>query len=273
MELGLSGRAAVVAGASKGMGRATAMRLLAEGCDVALCARSTEALEAICADARDLPGRTLPIRCDLAERGAAMSFVQQASEAFGRIDIMVFAPSLHLNRQFSDITDDEWEETFNITFHAGVRMARAVIPHMRQRQWGRMLFIGAGSIYKPSVGIRIEPVDVHPDFTAAKAALTNLAKFLSKDLGADQILVNTLHPGYVLGPEKLARFLENDAASASGSNQAFIEVAAKIGYIPALGRAGTPEGFANLAAFLCSEANEYVTGVEAAVDGGGLDVG
>ena len=273
MDLGLKGRAAVVAGASRGMGRATVMRLLEEGANVAFCARSAEALDDICREAKGLPGQPLPVRCDLAERAAAGAFVEEAAGAFGRLDIMVFAPSLHLNRQFMAITDAEWEETFNITFHAGVRMARAVIPHMQARKWGRILFIGAGSIYKPSVGLRIEPVDVHPDFTAAKAALTNLAKFLSKDLGADQILVNTLHPGYVLGREKLLRLLGREATNFDGPDQTFIETAAKIGYIPALGRPGTPESFAKLAAFLCSEANEFVSGVEAAVDGGGLDVG
>jgi len=273
MELGLKGRAAVVAGASKGMGRATVLRLLEEGANVAFCARSSQPLEEITEAAKGLPGRALPIKCDLAHREAADIFVKQAVEAFGRLDIMVFAPSLHLNRQFMEISDADWEETFNITFHAGVRMARAVIPHMKAQQWGRMLFIGAGSIYKPSVGVRIAPVDVHPDFTAAKAALTNLAKFLSKDLGADQILVNTLHPGYVLGPEKVTRIAGPEAVGATTVNEAFVEAAARIGYIPAVGRAGTPESFANLAVFLCSEANTYVSGVEAAVDGGGLDVG
>jgi 3-oxoacyl-[acyl-carrier protein] reductase len=275
MELGIRGRAAVVAGASKGMGRATVLRLLEEGADVAFCARSGDVLEEIRgeAEARRLPGRPLPVRCDLAARGGADAFVRQAAEAFGRLDIMMFAPSIHLNRPFADITDDEWEETFNITFHAGARMARAVIPHMRARHWGRMLFLGAGSIYKHGVGPKVEPVDVHPDFTAAKAALTSLAKFLSKDLGPDQILVNTLHPGYVLGPEKRARLMGGNAGPIDAPHEGFIAQAARFGYIPAVGHPGTPEGFAKLAVFLCSEANEFVSGVEVAVDGGGLDVG
>lgn len=273
MDLGLKGRVAAVAGASQGMGRAITLRLLEEGADVAYCARSGDVLDAIAREAEALPGRALPVRCDLTERDAAASFVQRAVDAFGRLDIMVFAPSLHLNRPFFDITDDDWEETFDITFHAGVRMARAVIPHMRARKWGRMLFLGAGSIYKPSVGPRVEPRDIHPDFTAAKAALTNLAKFLSKDLGADQILVNTLHPGYVLTPEKLARFFGRNGPAPEGPDEDFIELAAKLNYIPAVGRAGSPESLARLAAFLCSEANDYVSGAEIAVDGGGLDVG
>ncbi|MGE0384105.1 MAG: SDR family NAD(P)-dependent oxidoreductase [Gammaproteobacteria bacterium] len=273
MDLGLEGKVALVAGASKGMGRATVLRLAQEGARVAYCARSGSALEEIQREVQSLGGQGLPFECDLAERSAARRFVGAAVERFGGADIMVFAPSIHLNREFMDLTDDQWEETFNITFHAGVRMARAVIPHMRARRWGRIVLIGAGSIHKQTVGPGIAHVDVHPDFTTAKAALTNLGKFLSKNFGPDQIFVNTLHPVFVFPPERRAEFLARAREVGPTEQEGFMKLVAGYGVTPALMRLGTSEGFANLVAFLCSEANEYITGIEAAVDGGALDVG
>jgi len=273
MDLGLEGRVAVVGGASKGIGRATVLRLAEEGVRVAYCGRSLDSLREVEKEVSTFGGTCLPVECDLGQRSAADSFVKEAVDAFGGVDIMVFTPSIHLSREFMDLTDDEWEETFNITFHAGARLARAVLPHMQAQRWGRIVFVGAGSIYKQTVGIGIDHTDVHPDFTTAKAALTNLGKFLSKSFGPDQIFVNTLHPGFVLSAERRAAWAEPGSDASKGPQDAFIEMASSYGYIPALGRPGTPEGFANVIAFLCSEANEYMTGIDAAIDGGGLDVG
>ncbi len=273
MDLGLDGKVAVVAGASKGIGRATVLRLAEEGAKVAYCARSVEALREIEKDVAAFGGTCLAVETDLRERDAADRLVAEAVSAFGPVGIMVFTPSLHLNREFMDLSDDQWEETFDITFHAGVRMARAVIPHMQTLQWGRIVFVGAGSIYKQTVGPGIAHVDVHPDFTTAKAALANLSKFLSKNFGPDQIFVNTLHPAFVQPAGRLEMWSALGADEGLTPAEGFVKMTAQYGYIPALARPGTSEGFANMIAFLCSEANEYITGIEAAIDGGGLDVG
>jgi 3-oxoacyl-[acyl-carrier protein] reductase len=273
VDLGLNDRVAVVAGASKGIGRATVVRLAQEGAKVAYCARSIDTLREIEKEVAALGGECLPVDCDLAERDAADRFVREAVNAFGKVDIMVFTPSIHRNREFMDLTDEQWEETFNTTFHAGVRMARAVIPHMQAQKWGRIVFVGAGSVYKQTVGPGIGHTDVHPDFTTAKAALANLSKFLSKNYVPDQIFVNTLHPAFVGPADRMSMWSQLGADEGLSPQEGFLKMASNVGYIPALARPGTSEGFANVIAFLCSEANEYVTGIEAAIDGGGLDIG
>ena len=273
MQLGLEGKVAAIAGASKGTGKATAIQMAREGAKVAYCSRSIDMLREIEKEITGFGGTCLPIECDLSERAAAGDFVAETVKAFGRIDIGVFTPSLHVSREFLDITDDEWEQTFNITFHAGVRFTRAAIPHMQAQRWGRIVLVAAGSVYKPSVGIGIGHGDIHPDFTSAKAALTNLSKFLSKNFGADNIFVNCVHPAFVFPTERIAMFAQRAADEGLTEQEGFLKLATDVGYIPALGRAGTSEDCANMITFLCSEANGYITGVEIAVDGGGLDIG
>ena len=129
-------------------------------------------------------GTCLPIECDLSEQSAAARFVAETVQAFGRLDIAVFTPSLHVSREFLDLTDDEWQQSYDITFHSAVRFTRGCDPHMQAQGGGRIVLVAAGSVYKQSVGIGIGHRDVHPDFTTAKAALTNLSKFLSKTLAS-----------------------------------------------------------------------------------------
>jgi NAD(P)-dependent dehydrogenase (short-subunit alcohol dehydrogenase family) len=273
MELGLEGKVAAIAGATKGTGRATAIRMAREGVKVAYCGRSLDRLRELEKEITEFGGTCLPIECDLSDRAAAGHFVAETLKAFGQLDIAVFTPSLHVSREFLDLTDDEWEESYNITFHAAVRLTRAAIPQMQAQHWGRIVLVGAGSVYKQSVGIGIGHKDVHPDFTTAKAALTNLSKFLSKNFGTDNIFVNCVHPAFVFPTETHAAFAQRAAEEGVSGQESFLRLATDVGYIPALGRAGTSEDCANVITFLCSEANGYVTGVEIAVDGGGLDIG
>jgi 3-oxoacyl-[acyl-carrier protein] reductase len=273
VQLGLTGKVAAIAGASKGTGKATAISLAREGATVAYCSRSIDMLREIEKEITGFGGTCLPIECDLSDRAAAGQFVAETVKTFGRVDIAVFTPSLHVSREFLDLTDDEWEESYNITFHAAVRLTRAVIPHMQAQHYGRIVLVGAGSVYKQSVGIGIGHGDVHPDFTTAKAALTNLSKFLSKNFGMDNIFVNCVHPSFVFSPERTAVLAGRAAEEGLTEQDFFLKMMSDVGYIPALGRIGTSEDCANIITFLCSEANGYITGVEIAVDGGGLDVG
>jgi len=273
MELGLEGKVAAIAGASKGTGRATAIRMAREGAKVAYCSRSIDLLRDIEKEISSFGGTCLPIECDLAERAAAGEFVAETVKTFGQLDVAVFTPSLHVAREFLDLTDDEWEESYNITFHAAVRFTRAAIPLMQAKRWGRIVLVAAGSVYKQSVGIGIGHRDVHPDFTTAKAALTNLSKFLSKNFGVDNIFVNCIHPAFTFPPDTLAALAARAVDEGLSEQESFLKMARDVGYIPALGRPGTSDDCANIITFLCSEANGYITGVEIAVDGGGLDIG
>lgn len=273
MELGLGGKVAAIAGASKGTGRATAIRMAREGAKVAYCSRSIDLLREIEKDITGFGGTCLPIECDLSERPAAARFVDETVGAFGGLDIAVFTPSLHVSREFLDLTDEEWESSYDITFHAAVRFTRAAIPHMQAQRSGRIVLVAAGSVYKQSVGIGIGHRDVHPDFTTAKAALTNLSKFLSKNFGVDNIFVNCIHPAFTFPPERLSMLAQRAVDDGLSQQEAFLQTATEVGYIPALGRPGTSDDCASIITFLCSEANGYITGVEIAVDGGGLDIG
>lgn len=125
----------------------------------------------------------------------------------------------------------------------------------------------AGSIHKPSIG-----PDVHPHCTASKAAVTNLAKFLSKQYGPDNIVVNTVLPGYSIRDEIRELWANEAAAAGLSTEEHFVRLATDVGYVPAMRRAGTPEEFARVIAFAVSDANSFMSGVELAIDGGGLDV-
>ena len=240
MELGLENKVVAIAGASKGTGRATTIRMAREGARVAYCSRSIDTLREIEKEITGFGGTCLPIECDLSERAAAQDFVDETVRAFGGLDVAVFTPSLHRSREFLDLTDDEWDETYNITFHAAVRLTRAAIPHMQARHWGRIVLVGAGSVYKQSVGIGISHGDVHPDFTTAKAALTNLSKFLSKNFGVDNIFVNCVHPAFVFPTERIALFAAWATQEGLSEQESFLKMAADVGYTPALGQPAPP---------------------------------
>jgi 3-oxoacyl-[acyl-carrier protein] reductase len=257
MELGLKGRVAAVAAASRGLGRASAHALAAEGASVALCgrdeARVQEAAQAI---ARDTGARTLAVVADVSVGAQCRAFVERAASEFGRLDILVTNTGGPAPGSFNDVDDADWTRAFDVTLANVVNLIRAAVPHMRARRWGRIVNVASLSAKQPIEGLVLSNV--------FRPAIAGLSKTLAAELGPEGILVNTLCPGYTRTDriEELARV----RAAAAGTTPAeWIDGLTKT--VP-LGRIAEPEEFAAVVAFLCSERASYVNGVTLQVDGG-----
>lgn len=243
MDLGLAGKVAIVAGASRGIGKATALVLAAEGARVAIAARDEVALRAAAAE---IGGETLEAPCDLTLAEDAERLVALTAERFGRIDALV--TSIHASpRGFEDAA---LRESFDTLLLPAARLARLVVPHMQAAGGGSIVHLS--SIYGKESGGQ-------PGYNAMKAALISHAKSMALAHARDGIRVNTVAPGSVSAPggtwwrrqqedpEGMARFVQQN--------------------IP-MGRFGTAEEIANVVAFLCSQRASWVTGATIVVDGG-----
>lgn len=266
MDLGLNGKVAIVTGGGRGIGRGTVEVLAKEGVQVAFCSRSLDQLRAVEKEVTGAGGRCLPVHIDLQDKSAADELVRQTVNEFGTLDILVCNHGYHQIKDWEELTDEDWEKTFDINFFAAMRVCRAALPPMVAKKKGHVVVVSAGSIYKPSIG-----VDEHPHYTAAKAAVANMAKFLSKRYGPDNILVNAVLPAYGLSETSINTWAAQAAEQGESAQEHFVKMATHIGYLPALKRPGTTEEFGRIIAFLVSDANTYLSGVDIQIDGGGLD--
>ena len=257
MDLGLKGRAAAVAAASRGLGRATARALAAEGAAVALCGRDKgrvqEAAESI---AQETGARTLAVVADVGVAEQCRAFVERAAEAFGRLDILVTNTGGPKPGGFEAVGDADWDQAYRGTLGNVVHLVRAAVPHMRKNRWGRIVNITSLSAKQPIDGLVLS--------NAFRAAIAGLAKTLAGELGREGILVNNVCPGYTRTDrlEELAQV----RAEAAGCTPA--EILAGMAQAAPLGRIAEPAEFAAVVAFLCSERASYLTGATIPIDGG-----
>lgn len=239
MDLGLTGRLALVMGGSRGLGKAVAQVLVAEGARVAFCARDPQQ---VAVTAAELGAEGLV--CDLSIAGAADALVREVEKRFGPIHVLVVNTGGPPAAQFADLTDLAWRTAFDQLWMSSVGAIRAVIPGMRARRCGRVIVI-------TSIAAR-EPVPSLMLSNSLRAGLHGLVNALSKEVAGDQITVNALMPGYTL-TERLEALQLDEARL--------------ISQIPAR-RVGRSQDFAAVAAFLASEQAGYVTGQAIACDGG-----
>lgn len=256
MDLGITGRVAIVTGGSRGIGRAVAERLCREGASVVLCARNRESLaEAQHALETLGGGKVLGVEADLTAAGAAERVVAAAA-AWGRIDILVNNAGAARGIPFDDLTEELWQENLKLKLFGYLRMARLVLPHLRRNGWGRIVNIAGLAGLQP--GPLTMPLGLN------NAGILNVMKALADAEAGNNILVTTVCPGPIR-TERQAQLLQ-DAARAKGVT---VEAAERetAGAIP-LKRMGRPEEVADVVAFLASERASYITGSLVIVDGG-----
>jgi NAD(P)-dependent dehydrogenase (short-subunit alcohol dehydrogenase family) len=258
MDLGLEGKVAVVTGASKGIGLAVTRTFVEEGVSVVAGARElSDELAALVAAGR--PVR--PVRLDLTTPDGPARLVEEAVTAFGGLDVLVNNVGAVRPRPegFLSIDDEEWAWSMTINFLAAVRSCRAALPHLLARDGGAIVTTCSVNAFLP------DPLVV--DYSAAKGALANFSKALSKEVGPRGVRVNTVSPGPVatdlwLGESGVA----SSVARASGGDPA--AVAKQAAAESATGRFTTPQEVADLIVMLASARAGNVTGADFVIDGG-----
>lgn len=257
MDLGIAGRTAVVSAASKGLGRATAVRLAQEGANLAICARGREALEETAAEIRRQTGRdVVTVAGDVTDPNVPQGLVEAAVKRFGSADILVCnaggAPSL----TFLDISEEQWLAGLQLNLLSTIALCRAATPHMMERRWGRIVNI-------TSLGAK-QPLDNFMLSNTARAGVLGFAKTLSNEVGRYGITVNCICPGFTL----TGRLKELAGSRAKEAGKRVEEIYAAWENNTALGRLAQPEEIGDCITFLCSERSSYVTGVVFQADGG-----
>ena len=253
MDLGLAGKVALVTAASKGMGRACAMGLAAEGAKIVMCARTEGDLKTAAEDVRVRTGaEVLAMPADVTRKDDVAALVDRATKSFGGVDILVANAGGPPRGYFEDMTDDQWQGAFDVSLMSVVRLVRAVLPSMKARRWGRILTIQSVSVKQPIPELMLS--------NAVRPGVAGMMKTLAGQLGKDGITVNTVCPGKIMTD----RFLGGQKLSGL-SREEFL--ARAVEDVP-VRRIGTPEEFASVVVFLASERASYVTGVAVQVDGG-----
>ncbi len=254
MDLQLQDQVAFIAGSSRGIGRAIASTLLAEGARIVLTGRDEASLRATQAELAT-PGahdRVLAIRGDFSHAETIARAFERAVAHFGRLDHLVANLGTGSGKPGWDQTDEEWSRLFELNFFASARLTQAALPHLLKNPSG-------GNILYISSVVALEATPAPLPYSAAKAALNNYAKNLARQLGPQKVRVNTIAPGNIFFPGgSWERHLTNRRES----------VEAMLRNEVPLQRFGTPEEIASLAAYLCSPNAAFATGACYVMDGG-----
>lgn len=262
MDLGIAGRIAVVTGADSGIGFSTAGLLLDEGCRVAITDLDQSEVDRA-VERLSGRGEVIGIAADITDLAHAQAFEKAVAERLGDVDILVHTAGITgPTGAFDALGDDDWRQALDVDFLSAVRLVRAFVPHMRRSGWGRIVLIGSEDAVQPYV-------DELP-YCAAKAAVLNLTKGLSKTYAGDGILVNSVSPAFIETPM-------TDAMMAARADEAGTDVDTAVRTFlaeerPTLGlsRRGRPEEVAAAIVFLCSARASFCTGANLRVDGGSV---
>ncbi|MEZ5063036.1 MAG: SDR family oxidoreductase [Solirubrobacterales bacterium] len=245
MELGIEGRVALVLGASRGLGRAIAEALAREGARVAISARSQEDLEEVAAG---LDTETAVLPADTGDEEAVAALPERVAATLGPVDILVLNTGGPPPGGALDADSDAWRDAYGSLVLAPLLLARACVPGMRERGWGRIVSVSSTSIREPIPGLALS--------NSNRMATAGLLETLAREVAADGITVNTIATGR-FGTERLAGLYGSIEAA---EEQARADVPA--------GRLGRPEEYGDLVAFVCSERAAYLTGAVIPLDGG-----
>jgi len=257
MDLGLRGKVALVAAASRGLGRAIALELAQEGADLLICARGADALDSARAMIAQQTGvKVHAVVADLSWREDVALVAARAAETYGQVDVLVTNAGGPPAGPFDAHGWDAWERAVNLTLRSAVELTRAVLPGMRARRWGRIINV-------TSIAVK-QPVDNLMLSNAVRSAVTGFARTLANEVATEGITVNNILPGYTR-TERVEELADANAAKA-GVTRA--EILARFESEIPMKRLGEPREFAALAAFLASERASYITGQSIVADGG-----
>jgi NAD(P)-dependent dehydrogenase (short-subunit alcohol dehydrogenase family) len=265
MDLGFADATAVVAGGSKGMGRAAAECLAADGCRVAVLGRTQAALDDTVAvlQAAGSPD-AVAYRVDLTRDDQVRAAVAAVGERWGRLNVLINAAGpLGATGALEQLDDAAWVRAFDEGTLSAVRCVRAALPWLRQAEWARIVNVAAHSVKRQSPTLIA--------YTAAKAAMTSMSKNLARTLGPEGILVNTVSPGTIMSAG-LRGYLQRVAAQfgidPDDPRDAHRVIAEQFHHPVDLARAGLPDEVGAVIAFVASRRNGYMTGANINVDGG-----
>ena len=257
MDLGLKDRVALVCGASKGLGKAVAMGLAREGSRLAICSRNLGNIQQAAEEIRrDTGMEVVPLTADLSSSEEARRFFREAYQHYGRVDILVNNAGGPPSLPFLEISEDQWQEAFQLTLMSAVTLIKEAIPIMQARKFGRIINLTSVAVKQPILGLILS--------NALRTGLVGLAKTLATIYAPDNVLINNVCPGYTL-TERVRELSEVIARRQQTTPEAVIK-----GWeaeIP-MGRPGRPEELADLVVFLASERAGYLTGATIQVDGG-----
>jgi len=257
MDLGLTGKAALVAASSKGLGRAVAEELAAEGADLVLCARGEADLrEAATAIGERAGVRIIAEAADLSEPADVARVLRAANEAFGRIDILVTNTGGPPPGPFEAHDPAAWSGALRQNLESVLNLTRGALPGMKDRGWGRIINITSIAVKQPVDGLILS--------NSVRAAVTGFARTLANEVARHGITVNNVMPGYTR-TDRLEDLAARTAAAKGLPHERRLD--AWNDEIP-MGRLGEPREFAALVAFLASERASYITGTSISVDGG-----
>ena len=254
MDLGLRDRVCVVTGSTEGIGRETARLLAEEGARVATCGRR---------EAGPGVGEALHVARDLSKPEAPAELISEAERELGPVEVLVNNVGFAEIRSFDELTEDDWEQLWQLNVMSYVRGIQAVLPGMRGRGFGRIVNVSSTAGKRPSTGM--------PDYSVTKAAVLSLSRLVADVYAKDGVLCNAVTPGPTASPAWLADGgLADQTARRSGKSRE--QVLADVGKGRPLGRLAEPAEIAAVIVFLCSDRANYVTGAAWSVDGGTVPV-
>jgi len=255
MEIRLDRRSALITGGSKGLGLEMAVQFAAAGADVAVLARNPEALaQAKAAIQAKTKGKVAAIACDVAKAADVKRAFDAVMAELGKVDILVNNAGQSQTGKFETLTDEVWQADLDLKLFAAIRLARLVLPQMRERRWGRIINVLNIGAKAPAAGSA--PTSV------SRAAGLALTKVLANEGAPHNVLVNALHVGIIVSDQVVRQH------RAAGTNVSLEDFIKQKGTAVPLGRMGEAVEFANMALFLASDAGSYVTGTSINVDGG-----